>query len=469
MNKLILYVCAWICLHSCGFSKSQEESMLEYALSQAGDNRKELEYVIKYYEGDSLKREAARFLIRNMVYHFGYEKRERVSDITTLSSDYLIRNIELAFQAWPKPWNKSVSFENFCRYILPYRGLYEPPSGLREELMRTYLPLLDSSHIDNTYDAAVRLQKILRTRVTYQTEIPIYYPTAEEIHRTGVGRCDGVVLYGIQLMRAAGIPTVAEHTIWTRRNGEHYWCAFLNEDGRFLPFAPEYEGPDSLIYNLTKPFLTPAKVYRYGFAPLHPVTTESTDEYRTFLKNPLLTAVTEQYLPPVADIHTTCDLPVRSKRAPIYLCTYNHGNWRPFAMSERIGNRCTFPKIVGDDVFIIAEYDKEAYGSLRFITSPFHVSNTGIITKIKPDPARTDSIFIASDNPYQQQVPYTLAYWEQEQQCFKNGYFPTDTIPGGILIRKIPKGSLLKAMISRPEKAAEDRIFLVENGTVKRY
>lgn len=52
--------------------------MLEYALSQAGDNRKELEYVIKYYEGDSLKREAARFLIRNMVYHFGYEKRERV-------------------------------------------------------------------------------------------------------------------------------------------------------------------------------------------------------------------------------------------------------------------------------------------------------------------------------------------------------------------------------------------------------
>ena len=113
---------------------------------------------------------------------------ERVSDITTLSSDYLIRNIELAFQAWPKPWNKSVSFENFCRYILPYRGLYEPPSGLREELMRTYLPLLDSSHIDNTYDAAVRLQKILRTRVTYQTEIPIHYPTAEEIHRTGVGR-----------------------------------------------------------------------------------------------------------------------------------------------------------------------------------------------------------------------------------------------------------------------------------------
>ena len=109
------------------FLKKPRRSMLEYALSQAGDNRKELEYVIKYYEGDSLKREAARFLIRNMVYHFGYEKRERVSDITTLSSDYLIRNIELAFQAWPKPWNKSVSFENFCRYILPTGGYTNSP------------------------------------------------------------------------------------------------------------------------------------------------------------------------------------------------------------------------------------------------------------------------------------------------------------------------------------------------------
>lgn len=97
MSKLILYICAWICLHSCGFSKNQKESMLEYALSQAGDSGKELKYVIKYHEGDSLKGEVVRFLIRNMAYHFGYGERERVSSITTLFSSYLIRNIELVF------------------------------------------------------------------------------------------------------------------------------------------------------------------------------------------------------------------------------------------------------------------------------------------------------------------------------------------------------------------------------------
>lgn len=469
MNKFILCLFSWIGLLSCGSSGSYEEGLLEYALSQAGDNRKELEYVIEHYEGDSLKREAARFLIRNMIYHFGYDRRDQVPDITSISSNYLIDNIELAFQVWPKPWNEKVSFENFCRYILPYRSLYEQPSGLREELMKTYLPLLDSLRIDNTYDAVMMLQKILRTKVAYDEVIPTYYPTAEEIHQTGLGRCDGMVLYGIHFMRAVGIPTVAEHIVWTRRNGEHYWCAFLNEDGRFLPFAPENEGPDSLIHNLTRPFLTPAKVYRYGFAPLNPVMIESSDGYRTFLKNPLLTAVTEQYLPPVTDIHMVCDFPTRSERAPVYLCTYNYGKWKPFAMSERIGDRCTFPEIVGDDVFIVAEYDKDAYGFLRFITYPFHVSGDGTITKIKPDPARTDSIFIASDNLYQQKVPHTLYYWEQEQQCFRNGCFPMDTVSGGIIIREIPKGSLFKAMISWPGKAAEDRIFLVENSAVKRY
>lgn len=48
-------------------------------------------------------------------------RKEIVYDIKALHSDYLIRNIDLAFQAWQKPWAKDISFEGFCRYILPYR------------------------------------------------------------------------------------------------------------------------------------------------------------------------------------------------------------------------------------------------------------------------------------------------------------------------------------------------------------
>ena len=43
---------------------------LEQALSMSGENQAELEKVLEYYKNDSIKLEAARYLIRNMPFHF---------------------------------------------------------------------------------------------------------------------------------------------------------------------------------------------------------------------------------------------------------------------------------------------------------------------------------------------------------------------------------------------------------------
>ena len=56
-------------LTSCTIQKTKGIS-LEQALSMSGENREELEKVLEYYKNDSLKLEAARFLIRNMPFHF---------------------------------------------------------------------------------------------------------------------------------------------------------------------------------------------------------------------------------------------------------------------------------------------------------------------------------------------------------------------------------------------------------------
>ena len=128
-------------LTSCSMQKTKGVS-LEQALSMSGENQAELEKVLEYYKNDSIKLEAARYLIRNMPFHFsrmeyfvspegeryvpdirnftdnqavkrhcdslqekGYTiRKEIVYDIKALHSDYLIRNIDLAFQAWQKPW-----------------------------------------------------------------------------------------------------------------------------------------------------------------------------------------------------------------------------------------------------------------------------------------------------------------------------------------------------------------------------
>lgn len=125
---------------------------LEWALRQAGKNRAELEKVLQHYESDSLKLAAATFLIRNMPYHIGfcdtlftpngisympdiiysghdeaqikhvfdslfhcgyYIRRIKVRDVEVMTSDFLIDNIECAFEVWNTPWAEKLDFDAF--------------------------------------------------------------------------------------------------------------------------------------------------------------------------------------------------------------------------------------------------------------------------------------------------------------------------------------------------------------------
>nr|MBP9637519.1 transglutaminase domain-containing protein [Bacteroidaceae bacterium] len=149
---------------------------LQEALQAAGHNRHELECVLNHYKhqpADSLKYRAACYLIENMSAHYTYEgaavdtfykvmrtvfadrknmsaqfynqkydsilwalgpalnSARVVKDIETMKSDYLIRNIDEAFEMWQMPWNRKISFELFCEYVLPYRAGKEPLSNWR--------------------------------------------------------------------------------------------------------------------------------------------------------------------------------------------------------------------------------------------------------------------------------------------------------------------------------------------------
>ena len=156
---------------------TDEDRRIEDTLVFAGDNRVELERVLNYYKdrGDTLKWKAARFLIANMKDKFAYnvpeldnirqamidvktknaiEKRwknfpyrslPKVYDAQVITADYLMENIELAFEAWRRyEWGKYYSFDDFCEYLLPYRIGDEPLEKWRGEYRDYCVPLLDS-------------------------------------------------------------------------------------------------------------------------------------------------------------------------------------------------------------------------------------------------------------------------------------------------------------------------------------
>lgn len=132
------------------------DAPLKLALTMAGDNRKELQQVLGHYEDDSLKHKAACFLIENMIgkgtiryllqeSDSCYIRQEPEPDLTCITADYLIENIDLAFEVWQKySWCKQLSFGEFCRNILPYRLKQEPLDRWRSYYYMRYKTTADS-------------------------------------------------------------------------------------------------------------------------------------------------------------------------------------------------------------------------------------------------------------------------------------------------------------------------------------
>ena len=152
---------------------------VESALMFAGPNRVEIERALEHYAAgdDAQKLDAVCFLVANMPGHgyvtYGlydaernevaydaldyasyaeaqaamdaleaehgpleFQKKELVEDLSVLTADDLIRDVDQAFAAWRgDPWAKDMTFETFCEHVLPHRGSNEPLEDWRGPLM----------------------------------------------------------------------------------------------------------------------------------------------------------------------------------------------------------------------------------------------------------------------------------------------------------------------------------------------
>lgn len=136
---------------------------LEYALISAGRNRPQLEQVLEHYKDEPEKLSAAKFLIENMPAHYSYQgedinryyelaykiitsnltpKEQRdsllsisekqflgleyrtIPDVKVITSDFLIHNIDAAFEKWKScEWASHLTFDDFCEWLLPYKAV----------------------------------------------------------------------------------------------------------------------------------------------------------------------------------------------------------------------------------------------------------------------------------------------------------------------------------------------------------
>ena len=448
MNPHLLSIACCLCmLVAC-----QKSDRLQVALTHAGENRMELEKVLHHYEGDTLKPRAARFLIENMPYHFsametmvspegkeyypditrfngkeavkrhcdslfavGYRvRKQHVFDIRTLTAGYLIDQIDLAFEAWGKPWAREVSFDDFCRYVLPYRAENEAVCNIRKQLMDTYIPLLDSAGVQSVDDACRVINERLKSELRFSETGHPLKSTIEETLRARTGACDALCNYMIYVMRAVGLPIVRHQTVWTRMDNSHFWTAVKLKDG-FFDFDPGENLSDSLQYALASmEILRPAKVYRRVYEADLSLSATEDDGYVTFLKSPLLRDVTAGRLIPAHTLHVPVPGSDYKEGRQLYLCTYNHFRWTPIAVGHADGRgHAVFADVAGRNFLMVAE--AESRNGLRMVGVPFYTDGKGGSFLLDTDTGtRTGYTFTRKeDGPLR-----ILYYWDKEANDF---------------------------------------------------
>ena len=203
--------------------------------------------VVREYECDSLKYEAALYLKKHGGLHHGVarhlvdsagnaiianlaefnsdssyvnylkklgghvEAMQSVEDLENISEDFLKDNIELAFSSWSNPWSRQVSFHDFCKYILPYRNMDEELTEWRRMLKERYEPsIIDSvSNPESLKEVAEYVMREIRRDIHYSTilrEIYENFLTPEEMLKIGGLECRACAHYTTLAMRACGIP-----------------------------------------------------------------------------------------------------------------------------------------------------------------------------------------------------------------------------------------------------------------------
>ena len=197
----------------------------------------------------------------------------KVYDAHVITAEYLIENIDMAFDVWKKyPWNRTLGFDDFCELILPYRVADEPLSSWRRLYHDCYAPVLDSIYHDSDVIEACRIvdKKLKETGYKYNTDFSIPHLNGDFLFYHRIGYCREVCDLTIYAMRACGIPVATEYFVYAPDYQHfHSWNTLRDTTGLFIQF--NFNEFEATRKEKRTDGRKKGKVYRYCFGKQNPV------------------------------------------------------------------------------------------------------------------------------------------------------------------------------------------------------
>ncbi len=414
MMRTFCFLFVFFFFNACSGPFSPE---IEEVLLLAGDNRGELERVLKHYArtpGDSLKLRAAEFLIVNMpgkyseYYDAPWNDVATVSlrwtsssdkqmvldtyrigdpvmreDIKYITAEYLINNIDLAFKVWQeRPWGRHIPFDVFCEEILPYRVNIEPLENWREKALASFADLDTVLNKPKTtsVDACGIVNRLLPRFLIDNDFPPMNY---SQLMASPRGPCDNMAALAVFSMRALGIPVTFEFTPrWAYLTSGHSWNTVRDSTGKHISFMGADSDPhQSHQGNSFTTFIKP-KAYRKTFALQHNILADEADI-------PLLLRERDNFKDVSAEYEGCTDtVTIALKYAPetmagyVYLAIDQEQQLYPIAWTQYAGQTARFASIGRNIIYFPVYYadDQPAMAG-----EPFWLDENGKMTTFSSD------------------------------------------------------------------------------------
>ena len=346
MKKLFLILLVFIV--SCsGFTKLPPET--ENALQMAGKNFKEVfNAIVRYKDVDSLKFAAANFLVANAQYKQFADNVNGVMicDVNYLTEQFLTQNIDSAFLAYQKTWNKNLVFEDFKEFLLPYKFLEEKPDYWRGKYAAEY-----ESFLTDTITTAESAAKILNAAIV-----------AKGMDFTD---CGDFALRTAKVMRSCGIPVgVALIPHWGTKGNSHIFNILKTENG-FVDFLG---GEDSFGRHLDGFHDNIPKIYMLCFSKQDVIFPR--EDKPSLFRNMFLKDITADILCNTKDL----SVEINSRGKLAYLCVFDTKGWCPVSCAEIKNKIATFADLGTGVVYQLATFDE---GKLLCYGNPFLLNADG--------------------------------------------------------------------------------------------
>ena len=198
------------------------DASLEGALELAGTNRTELETALGAYPAGSVESDSLRFLIANLP----------LSDLGTISAEFLTQNVELALAAWRElPFEPYYSGEQWAYYVLPHRVSQEPIEEWRSVFHNALAPLIaDCATPEEAWGIVFAWcgEQATFKQTQRRDQGPL---TTIKGH---CGRCEELMTLQIDALRSVGLPVRNVFVPWwSHCDNNHAWTEVLHPGGRW--------------------------------------------------------------------------------------------------------------------------------------------------------------------------------------------------------------------------------------------